>query len=45
VLTQDYYNALFRGGPLPWKVEQLKSTACGHPISEVVVTRVEGARA
>jgi hypothetical protein len=45
VLTQDYYNALFRGGPLPWKVEQVKSTACGHPISEVVVTRVEGARA
>jgi hypothetical protein len=45
VLNADYYNALFRGGPLPWKVEQTKSTACGHPITEVVVTRNEAARA
>jgi len=45
VLNADYYNALFRGGPLPWKVEQTKSTACGHPVTEVVVTRNEAARA
>jgi hypothetical protein len=44
-LTQDFYNALFRGGPLPWRVEQVKSAAGGDSLCEVVVTRNESARA
>jgi len=39
-LTQDFYNSLFKGGTLPWKVEQTSCTACGHEYSEVVATRV-----
>jgi hypothetical protein len=39
-LTQDFYEALFHQGQLPWKVEQTASTVMGQPYSEVVVTHV-----
>ncbi len=39
-LTPEVYAALFQGGELPWKAEQTESSSCGHPRSEVVVTRV-----
>lgn len=39
-LTQDFYDSLFKGGALPWKVEQTSCTACGGDYSEVVATHV-----
>lgn len=40
-LTQEYYDALFRGGRLPWKVEQPRSLATGDTLSQVVASRVK----
>jgi hypothetical protein len=40
-LTQEFYDALFRGGSLPCRMEQTASSVMGHAYSEVVVTKLE----
>lgn len=37
-LTQAYYQQLFNGGRLPWKVAQPRSLATGDTLSEVIAT-------
>ena len=38
-LTQEYYDRLFHDDQEEWKPEQTRCIACGHEVSEVVVTR------
>ncbi|MEZ4398430.1 MAG: hypothetical protein R3B06_00320 [Kofleriaceae bacterium] len=39
-LTQSYYQQLFRGGQLPWKVTEPRSLATGDSLSEVIADRI-----